>query len=377
MGFLAPSETWSRSFCSDDILITNLLQEIWLYRCLKGISPFLLGSLTFLALYHSLLHSSRSLASSRCRLQLPLLCVLSSSWLEGSSLLCRGSQPSWFARCCGAICIRLAHIWAAPASSSTSIPSSPLSFTWVEPPPLPPPPLLSLSSLPATVSILSAGESLFCLCFLLSEWYKGGSDLSQDICFISCVSGRSIGESQWAPLCLSWREEKGSTNRSVVTRQMLHSSGAGFRSPPLTPCLTLSPPEVSWVNWGYMALWFCISEEQLMNNICWNWGITISVNSLRTPVSLPAEKESCPRILLWISFKECACIPYHGILTGIRSCSPVSFSIPPAESCLLLQRGVGDNHAPPFWDPILPVACLHATPGHRVHVWHRMGLKPW
>lgn len=173
-GLSAPSETWSRSLSSDDILITNLLQEIWFYRCLKGISRFLLCSLTFLALYRSLSHSSRSLASSRCRLQLPLLCVLSSSWLEGSSLLCRGSQPSWFVRCCGAICIGLAHIWAAPASSSTSIPSSLLSFTWVEPPPSIPPSLLSLSSLPAPVSILSAGESLFCLCFLLSECWKGG-----------------------------------------------------------------------------------------------------------------------------------------------------------------------------------------------------------
>lgn len=63
-------------------------------------------------------------------------------------------------------------------------------------PPILPPSLLALSSLPASVSILSAGESPFCLSFLLSECWKGGSDLSQVFWFISCVSGRSGGKSQ-------------------------------------------------------------------------------------------------------------------------------------------------------------------------------------
>lgn len=244
--YLTITDTWSRSLSSDDILITNL-REIWFY-----------------------------LAPS-------LWCVLSSSWLEGSSLLCRGSQPSWFARCRGAICIGLAHIWATPASSFTSIPSSPLTFTWVEPPSSIP---LSLSSLPAFVSILSAGESLLCLSVLLSECWRGGSDLRQDFWFISCVSGRSAGESQWAPLWFCW--EGGVCGReTAVWKQWRRFAGRH----PLTPCLALSPPEVSRVNRGY---WFCLSEEQLMNNICWNWGITIFANSLRaTDYSAAGKRGFC------------------------------------------------------------------------------------
>lgn len=226
-GLSAPSETWSRSFCSDDFLITNLLQEIWLYRCQKGISRFLLGSLTFLALYCSLSYTSRSLASSRCRLQLPLLHVLSSSWLEGSSLLCRGSQHSWFARCCWAICIRLAHIWAAPASSSTSIPLSPLSFTWVEPP------HSFLSPLCQLLSLYSLLESLCSVSVSCSVSVVRGARISVKTFALLAVWADAALERVSERLFASVGENKGSTNRSVVTKQMLQSSGAGFRSPPV------------------------------------------------------------------------------------------------------------------------------------------------